>query len=257
MPKIAKSRIEENRQVIESAALALFTRQGFHGTNIREIADKAAVSIGAIYTYYSTKEALFASIVHNSERRLGDRRAEMFLAMEDPFSPEGLMELAQNVRSIVYDHADHWRLMYIDVLEFDNRHFADKFQNLAEQFRQRLSGPFAKAVKHRGWCGQDPGFVYANIYLNIMTYFLVEKLFAGNQHLGVSDDVAMENIVALVLRGIWKVDPSKRDGSARSGKKPGKEDIRTQSAGKRDAKPPARKTAKKIAKAPRQNRRNA
>jgi hypothetical protein len=82
-----------------------------------------------------------------------------------------------------------------------------------------MSVPFAKRVKQRGWCGLDPGLIYANVYLNIMTYFLVEKLFAGNRHLGVSDDVAMENIVELVLRGVWKADPAKRDGPARSGKK--------------------------------------
>jgi hypothetical protein len=166
------------------------------------------------------------------------------------------MELAHNVKSIVYDHADHWRLMYIDVLEFDNRHFADKFQNLAEQFRQRMSVPFAKAVKHRGWCGLDPGLIYANIYLNIMTYFLVEKLFAGNHHLGVSDDVAMENIVALVLRGVWKADTGKRDGAARSGKKNVHPRINASAkpAGKSAAKAPHKKER---AKEPSTNRRKA
>ncbi len=65
MPKIAKDRIAENQRRIMAAALKLFTKQGFHGTNIREIAAKVGVSTGAIYTYYSSKEAIFASLVQS------------------------------------------------------------------------------------------------------------------------------------------------------------------------------------------------
>ena len=204
MPRLGKKRIEENRDAIETAALSLFTSQGFHGTNIRDIADKAGLSVGAIYTYYPNKEALFVGVVHSAERRLSDLRADMFMDVdEDPFSRRALLNLADQVRMIVYDNADYWRLMYIDVLEFNNAHFADKFQNLAEQFRHRLQEPFAKTVVQPTWCGHEPGFVYATIYLNIMTYFLVEKLFAGNRHLGMDDNEAMDRIIDLIVRGLW------------------------------------------------------
>ena len=249
MPRIGKKRIEENREAIEKAALALFTSQGFHGTNIREIADRAGLSVGAIYTYYPDKEALFVDVVHSSERRLSDLRADMFLGLdEDPFSRKALRTLADGVRTIVYDNADYWRLMYIDVLEFNNAHFADKFQNLAEQFRLRLQEPFARATAQPRWCGHEPGFVYANIYLNIMTYFLVEKLFAGNQHLGMSDKEAMDRIVDLTVRGLWNgrasassAEPVK--GAARSTK------AKTSTQKRAPAPIPEHRTTRKSAKA--------
>jgi hypothetical protein len=34
----------------------------------------------------------------------------------------------------------------------------------------------------------------------------VERLFSGNQHLGVSDDTAIRRIIDLVLNGLWKKD---------------------------------------------------
>jgi AcrR family transcriptional regulator len=217
MPKIAKRRIEQNREAIEAAALALFTSQGFHGTNIRDISEHAGLSVGAIYTYYPNKEALFVDVVHSAERKLSSLRANMFLnADEDPFSRRALRNLADQVRDIVYDNADYWRLMYIDVLEFNNAHFADKFQNLAEQFRLRLQSPFKKTIQNPKWCGHEPGFVYATIYLNIMTYFLVEKLFAGNHHLGMNDKQAMDRIVDLIVRGLWDGKSESRDATARS-----------------------------------------
>ena len=162
-----------------------------------------------MYSYYPNKEALFIGVVHRSEQHLSDLRADMFLnAEDDPFSTKALRTLADQVRATVYDNADYWRLMYIDVLEFNNEHFADKFENLAAQFRERLQQQFGRTVKHPQWCGHEPGFVYANFYLNVMTYFLIEKLFGGNKHLGVSDKQAMDQIVDLYTRGLWSRKPA-------------------------------------------------
>jgi AcrR family transcriptional regulator len=209
MPKLRKRRIDENRQIIEQAALGLFTRQGSNGTNIRDIADAAAVSTGAIYTYYPSKEALFTSLVHSRETAMSELRARMFRDLEEPFSPKGLMQLANSIRTIVYDNSDYWRLMYIDVVEFDNRHFAESFHDLPEQFRQRLGDALAPVQKDKRWCGEDPGFAYASIYLHLFTYFLVEKLFRGNQHMGVPDDQAMQRTVNLLCDGLWRGEPAR------------------------------------------------
>lgn len=209
MPKIRQVRVEENQRRIEAAALALFTKQGFHGTNIRQIAEKAEVSTGAIYTYYRSKEALFVSLVRNYETRMKPLRDQMFNSIREPFSKEDIRRLAAEIRLIVYDNADYWRLMYIDVIEFKNQHFAQSFQGIVEKMRHRL-GPLFKETKRRpGWCGKDPAFVFASIYMYIFEYFLIEKLFQGNHHLGVSDEKAIEGFVDLFSHGIWN-SPEKR-----------------------------------------------
>jgi hypothetical protein len=96
--------------------------------------------------------------------------------------------------------------MYIDVLEFNNRHFASSFHNVPEQFKWRMEAELSEVSANPAWCGIDPGFVLATIYLQILTYFLVERLFGGNQHLGVSDDTAIRRIIDLVLNGLWRSD---------------------------------------------------
>jgi TetR/AcrR family transcriptional regulator, acrAB operon repressor len=204
MPKIRQVRVEENQRRIEAAALALFTKQGFHGTNIRQIAEKAEVSTGAIYTYYRSKEALFVSLVRNYETRMKPLRDQMFNSIKEPFSKEDIRRLAAEIRSIVYDNADYWRLMYIDVIEFKNQHFAQSFQGIVEKMRHRLGPLFKETKRRQGWCGKDPAFVFASIYMYIFEYFLIEKLFQGNQHLGVSDEKAIEGFVDLFSQGIWK-----------------------------------------------------
>jgi len=204
LPKIRQNRVEENQRRIETAALGLFTKQGFHGTNIREIAENAQVSTGAIYTYYPTKEALFVSLVQNYELRMKPLRDEMFNNLQMPFSKRDIRKLASQIRSIVYDNADYWLLMYIDVIEFKNQHFAQAFQGLVEKIRRRVGPTLTETRRQKGWCGKDPAFIFASMYMYIFEYFLIEKLFQGNHHLGVSDEEAIEGFVELFSRGVWR-----------------------------------------------------
>lgn len=48
---------------IQRAALYEFSERGFRGASLRQIVKQAGVTTGAFYGYFSSKEALFASIV--------------------------------------------------------------------------------------------------------------------------------------------------------------------------------------------------
>jgi AcrR family transcriptional regulator len=202
LPEIPKDPIDENQLRIEAAALEFFTSQGFHGTNIRDIAEKAGVSQGAIYTYYPGKEAIFEGLVRSYRYSMRKFLERVFRIMEDPFSKRDLRIFATAMRSMVYDDAEYWLLMYIDVVEFKNRHFLTAFQDVPEQFR-RLLGPAANQIrKQPGWCGQDPARVMAMIYFYFHTYFVIERLMHGNRHLVVSDEEAIERFIDILCHGL-------------------------------------------------------
>ena len=48
---------------IQRAAMEEFSEKGFLGASLRKIVKNAGVTTGAFYGYFSSKEALFASIV--------------------------------------------------------------------------------------------------------------------------------------------------------------------------------------------------
>jgi AcrR family transcriptional regulator len=213
LPEISPDRPDDTQLRIEAAALELFTTQGFHGTNIREIAEKAGVSQGAIYTYYSSKGALFEKLVKTYRACMNSfhRRAVMLLI--EPFSREGLKLLAMAIRSMVYDDAQHWLLLFIDILEFKNRHFADMYRDVPGGLRQLLRPVLDQVADQPGWCGQDPAFALAAIYLFFFAYFVVERHMHGNQHLGVAEEEAIERLIDLLSTGMWNVpsvSPSRR-----------------------------------------------
>jgi AcrR family transcriptional regulator len=214
LPEIPRDRIDQNQLRIEAAALELFTRQGFHGTNIRDIAEKARVSQGAIYTYYPSKEAIFEGLVQSYRHSMRKFLERVFRMLEDPFSKNDLRLFAAAMRSMVYDDAEYWLLMYIDVIEFKNQHFLKVFHDIPEQFRRLLGPAVNKAKKQAGWCGQDPALVMAMIYFYFHTYFVIESVMHGNRHLGVSDDEAVERFIDILLNGLWR--PPSGNSSAQS-----------------------------------------
>jgi AcrR family transcriptional regulator len=54
------------RQIIREAAKGLFARGGIAGASVREIAKAAGYTTGAIYTYYDSKEEIYADILRES-----------------------------------------------------------------------------------------------------------------------------------------------------------------------------------------------
>jgi len=203
MPRLSRARVEENQEAIEGAALRVFTRLGYHGTTVREIAEAAGVSMGNLYNYYAGKEELFAAVVHRYETRMEALRRRALATVENCFDPDQLARMAEVIRDIVYKNPDYWRLMYIDVIEFGSKHFAPEFRSLARNIEKRLGNKLKASTQRVSWTGIDPALAFTSIYLQFVTYFLVEKLFGGKQHLGMSDDRAVAQLIKLMTEGLW------------------------------------------------------
>lgn len=218
MPKLSQEVIEEKKGRIEEAAKQLFIKQGFHATSMRDIAARTGTSLGNLYNYYRTKEAILESIIHNYQKVIDVRMRAMFDGVEEPFEPESLIKFGQLVKEMVNDHHDYWLLMYIDVLEFENRHFRKMFEGLAQNLRRRFNSYF-QMLKRTGalYDGIDPAVGFTAAYMQFFNYFLVEKLFGGNRHFGISDDEVIAKLTEIFYRGVMR--NAKAAGATRDGKK--------------------------------------
>jgi AcrR family transcriptional regulator len=195
--------VERSRRKIEAAALKIFTRQGYHGTSMREIADAAGFSTGNLYNHYPNKEDLFVTLVKKCEQRFADMRTKALADIGDAFQPAQLERLAAAVKDMVCNNPDYWRLMYIDVVEFGNRHFAHTFRGWSVQVERVLGERLDRAAQQGPWGGVKPSLAFTMIYLQFVTYYLVETLFRGKQHLGVPEKEAVAQMIRLFREGFW------------------------------------------------------
>ncbi len=60
-----QQRSVQTRDRIMKAAFALFSQKGIHGTNSKEIVEKAGVSIGSFYSYFKNKKTLLLEILED------------------------------------------------------------------------------------------------------------------------------------------------------------------------------------------------
>lgn len=80
MPRVTAAHEQEVRDRIVAAAVRVFSEKGFHSSTIADVCRESGLSVGAIYTYFPSKEALF-------------------LQSCDLISARGLDELAQRLAS--------------------------------------------------------------------------------------------------------------------------------------------------------------
>lgn len=72
-------RRQEDIDEILDAALQLFVQQGFRGTSMHQIAERAAFSVGKLYTFFPSKEDLFRGL---QERGVAEFR-DVFESLQD------------------------------------------------------------------------------------------------------------------------------------------------------------------------------
>lgn len=203
MPKLSQKVIAEKMSGIETAAKDLFIKQGFHATSMRDISKRANVSLGNLYNYYQTKEAIFESIINRYVTEIDRKLKDIFDEIVEPLEPTSLRNLGKMVGKLVNENNDFWLLMYIDVLEFRNQHFCKMFDGLTDRFRRIFADKFAEAQKNGDLRkGVDPAVAFTTAYMQFFNYFLVEKLFGGNAHLGLNDEQALNSLTKIFSYGV-------------------------------------------------------
>ncbi|GLK73063.1 TetR/AcrR family transcriptional regulator [Ancylobacter dichloromethanicus] len=85
------ARRDPRRRVLD-AAIACFTRAGFHGTSMQQICAEAGMSPGALYRYFPSKEAIIIAIV-DEERAM--RMNCLALLESAPSFVDGLARMAE------------------------------------------------------------------------------------------------------------------------------------------------------------------
>lgn len=202
MPKLSESAIGQRKETIEDAARLLFIRQGFHATSMRDIARGAGVSLGNLYNYYETKDAMFESIINRYLKVIDEKLKGIFAGIEEPLEPESLRKMGAMLGQLVNEHSDFWLLMYIDVLEFQNQHFRKMFDGISARFGKIFAEKFKDAEKRGDLrTGVEPAPVFTAAYMQFFNYFLVEKLFGGNGHLGLNDEQALNCLTKIFAYG--------------------------------------------------------
>lgn len=198
-------RSERSRAAILEAALQMFSRQGFRGTSIRDVAARAGVSTGSVYHHFRDKEALLSTLLEQFWTATAEPDFPMNRALNAGAFPGRVEELGLAAQEVVTGWRQHIALIYVDVVEFEGIHIRKFYSTLASRCEQLIE-------EHRET--QDivaqlrPGIPAAAAMLMTMRiffyYFIVDVLFGVPNHYGLSADEAIAAISDILQHGMLR-----------------------------------------------------
>ena len=134
------------KDTILSVALAEFAEKGYNGTSINGLARKAGISIGSLYSYFSSKEDLYLTIVD-----MGHALLEKALREIDPNA--GLFEtfaaLLREARAYAESNRE-LNLVYLDAMTQGLRHLSKRLSGSLETITVELYRRVLVTAEERG-----------------------------------------------------------------------------------------------------------
>lgn len=198
------------------AALEVFSKQGFRGSTMRQLADAAGLSVGNLYHHFGSKEAIFERLLEQYWDRLLDPELPLNRVFARARFPDDLEELAAATEQVVADNIPYILLIYIDVIEFRGRHIHDFYQEMAHRFED-VYGERLEKRKQRGDIGDvDPMTAVMVASRWFFYFFTVEKCFGVPMHLGMSSTQAVDEFIRLFRYGLLPRSESPQAESTRS-----------------------------------------
>lgn len=107
-------------EALQSAALSLFVSQGYHATNLDQIASSVNLTKGAVYFYFKSKEALLLKLLNEVETIVVTQAIETVESKSSkPF--DRLVEYLHYQANLGITHRNEVLLLILISLEFKER----------------------------------------------------------------------------------------------------------------------------------------
>jgi AcrR family transcriptional regulator len=139
-------RTKETRELLLRAAKVIFIRDGYEGADLKDIAELADRTKGAIYGHFKSKEEIFLALIADHRQEYRSRLDA--LMSDDP--KKNIAVLRNYVISLAEDR--DWALLMLEFKMFALRHPETKaqFQSLYEPARENREETFARLVGPAG-----------------------------------------------------------------------------------------------------------
>lgn len=195
----------KKKQRILDVAKAEFADKGYTGANVNVIAEKANISVGAIYKYFETKENLFLTIIdgafevlEDTLRPIAEMEGSIFSKIEALFRAAwaGSLEEQELVR------------IYIDCTTEGLAPLAGRLSRRLESMTADLYSALLEEARSRGEIAQDVdpriGAFFVDNLLLILQYSAASAYYRERFALftGKSVDETIDGLLYLVRRAL-------------------------------------------------------
>lgn len=192
---------EKSSQIILRAAFDLFVEQGYHGTSMRQIAQRADVALGGIYNHFPGKEDIFTEVflnfhpIHELIHELEDVKGRSVA--------EAIRLSGHAIQQKLSDQGDFIKLIFVEIVEFRAKHFPVLFGTLFPKAVSIAQGILLAKGKLRSF--ELPVMVFG--FFGIMFgYFFASVISRQSDQLSI-DLPDIDKLIDVFLYGILDEKP--------------------------------------------------
>ncbi|NLV98376.1 MAG: TetR/AcrR family transcriptional regulator [Clostridiaceae bacterium] len=177
------------------AAISVFSQKGYEAASVQDIAQKAGISVGSLYSYFSSKEDLFKAIAE-----MGYAIFEQIVTEWNPQKEDSFRSAMTTLFRMTLEYSRKYpelSKLYLLLTTDSLSPFSDK---LSKQMESSFRSAYAQLLKN----AQEKGELRPDIDLEMAGYFLdntavmlqfaqTTKYYQGRlrQYLALSDDEEM------------------------------------------------------------------
>ena len=196
MAKHEVSKGERTRKTILNAAYGLIIEQGYAATSMRQIAEKAGLSLGSIYNHFSAKEDVFRSIVE--ERHPFFEIIPILSSVEGETVEEYVRNAAHALIDQLGNHAEFLNLMLTEIVEFQGEHVPLAFEKIFPRMLpivQRMAA-LGGTIRH------IPVPVITRAFMGMFFSYYITGILLGPVMPTEMQEHALDHFVDIFLHGI-------------------------------------------------------
>lgn len=197
-PEESVSKGERTRAAILDSAYDLFLTQGYSATSMRQIAQKAGIALGGIYNHFESKDAIFQELIISKHPYL--QILPVLQAAPGATTEEFIRNAARLVEQEMGHRSDFIKLMFIEIVEFEGRHFPKVLETvfpMALPLLQRFIAP-GSGVRQ----DMPPPYLIRAFIGNILAFYLTDFL-VGNASVppGIGE-MKLEHFMEIFMHGV-------------------------------------------------------
>lgn len=189
---------EQTKQQIVGAAFELFITNGYHGTSVRQIAEKAGIALGGVYNHFAGKEEIFLEVV---------RAYHPFMtvfpnlgAAEGETAEQLVRSAAHKVIAQLEARPQLLNLFFIEMIELEGRHLPALVNLFAPSLLDFLQKVYQYAPEIRP---ESPLVLFRGFAGMILGYWLTHQLLPAQLPIPISIGT-LDDLLTIYLHGVLK-----------------------------------------------------
>lgn len=187
---------EQTKSEITQVAYRLFLEQGYHGTSMRQIAQKSGIALGGIYNHFESKEQIFTDVIV-AHHPYFDVVPALQSAQGETVE-EFVRDAAARMINNMDDRLDFLKLMFIELVEFDGQHIPQIFDSFFPEvleFAQRFASD-------RSELRDIPALILVRAFIGLFFSFFMTEILIGQFMPPELGENTLDYFIDIYLHGV-------------------------------------------------------